>query len=144
MGPIVVGIDGSANAQRAVAVAADLAQRFDTELVVLHAVGLMSVVDGEHVASDGHRDEIERVAREQWCGPLADSRSRDEALRWELRLVDGSPSDVLLKSGRDLDASYLVVGSRGAGSEQLLGSTSHHVVQHCDRPVVVVPPLDRS
>jgi len=41
--------------------------------------------------------------------------------------------------GRDLDASFVVVGSRGIGGVQALGSTSHHVVHGCDRPVVVVP-----
>lgn len=134
-GPVVVGVDGSMNAQRAMALAAGLARRFDVDLVVLHAVGLMSVIDGEHVPSEGRRDQLERLLNDEWCAPL---REHDD-LQWECRLVDGSPADVLLKAGSELVATFVVVGSRGTGTEQLLGSTSHHVVHHCDRPVVVVP-----
>lgn len=136
-GPVVVGVDGSANAQRALGVAADLARRLDVDLVVLHALGLMTVIEGRHVPSEGHRDDIERLLRTEWCRSL----QGDPSLRWRAEIVYGSPADVLLNQGAGLDASLVVVGSRGIGDELALGSTSHHVVHHCDRPVVVVPPL---
>jgi len=131
-GPVIVGVDGSPNAQGALALADELARRFGVELVVLHAVGLMSVIDGEHVPSEGRRDELERLLNDEWCSSL-------DGTNWRCQLVDGSPADVLLKTGAELDATFVVVGSRGTGMERLLGSTSHHVVHHCDRPVVVVP-----
>jgi nucleotide-binding universal stress UspA family protein len=136
-GPVVVGVDGSSNAQRALGVAADLARHLDVDLVVLHALGLMTVIEGRHVPSEGHRDDIERLLRTEWCRAL----QGDPSLRWRAELVYGSPADVLLGQSTDLDASLVVVGSRGVGDELALGSTSHHVVHHCDRPVVVVPPL---
>lgn len=135
LGPVIVGVDGSANAQRALALAAGLAERYEVELVVLHAVGLMSLIDGQHVPSEGRRDRLEQLLHDEWCAPLRDHHE----LEWEYHLVDGSPADVLLKAGTELQGSFVVVGSRGTGQEQLLGSTSHHVVHHCDRPVVVVP-----
>ena len=138
-GPVVVGVDGSPNAQRALGLAADLARAFDVDLAVFHALGLMTVIEGRHVPSEGHRDDIERLLRTEWCHAL----QGDPSLRWRAEIVYGNPSDVLLNLGRDLDASFVVVGSRGVGDEQALGSTSHHVVHHCDRPVVVVPPIDR-
>ena len=138
-GPVVVGVDGSTNAQRALALAADLARAFDADLAVFHALGLMTVIEGRHVPAEGHRDDIERLLRMEWCHSL----QLDPSLRWRAEIVYGSPADVLLNLGRDLDASFVVVGSRGVGDEQALGSTSHHVVHQCDRPVVVVPPADR-
>jgi len=139
-GPVVVGVDGSSNAQRALAVAAEIARRFDLDLAVFHAIGLMTVIEGNHVPSEGHRDDLERLLRLEWCAALAPDRH----LGWRAELVYGSPADVLMKMGTGLDASFVVVGSRGTGDEQALGSTSHHVVHHCDRPVVVVPPADRT
>jgi nucleotide-binding universal stress UspA family protein len=140
VGPVIVGVDGSLNAQRAVAVAAEIARRFDLDLAVFHAIGLMTVIEGRHVPSEGHRDDLERLLRLEWCAALAG----DPELRWRAELVYGSPADVLMKMGIELDASFVVVGSRGIGDEHALGSTSHHVVHHCDRPVVVVPPADRT
>lgn len=138
-GPVIVGVDGSANAQRALSLAAEIARRFDLDLAVFHAIGLMTMIEGRHVPSEGHRDDLERLLRLEWCAMLAG----DRALRWRAELVYGSPADVLMKMGTGLDASFVVVGSRGIGDELALGSTSHHVVHHCDRPVVVVPPADR-
>jgi nucleotide-binding universal stress UspA family protein len=138
-GPVIVGIDGSTNAQRALAVAADLARAVDADLAVFHALGLMTVIEGRHVPSEGHRDDIERLLRNEWCSAL----QGDRTLRWRAEIVYGSPAEVLLSLARDLDASFVVVGSRGVGDEQALGSTSHHVVHHSDRPVVVVPPVAR-
>lgn len=139
-GPVIVGVDGSGNSQRALCVAAEVARHFDLDLAVFHAIGLMTVIEGEHVPSEGHRDDLERMMRLDWCSSL----SEDRALRWRAEMVYGSPADVLMKMGVALDASFIVVGSRGVGEEQALGSTSHHVVHHCDRPVVVVPPADRA
>lgn len=139
-GPVLVGVDGSANAHRALAVAASIAQRFDLDLRVVHSVGLMSVIDGQHVPSEGHRDELDHLLRSAWCSGLSDT----PGLRWSAELVDGSPAEVLTSVGADIAASFVVVGSRGVGGEQVLGSTSHYVVHNCDRPVVVVPPADRA
>jgi nucleotide-binding universal stress UspA family protein len=139
-GPVIVGVDGSPNAQRALGLAAHLARSLGLDLAVFHALGLMTVIEGRHVPSEGHRGDIERLLRNEWCHQL----QGDPDLRWRAEIVYGSPADVLLNMGRDLDASFVVVGSRGVGDELALGSTSHHVVHHCDRPVVVVPPVTRS
>jgi nucleotide-binding universal stress UspA family protein len=54
------------------------------------------------------------------------------------KIFQGSPAKVLLQEAADAD--LLVVGSRGHGlvGEALLGSVSHHCVQHAACPVVVV------
>ena len=137
--PVVVGVDGSRNSQRALGLAASLARDIDADLAVFHALGLMTVIDGVHVPSEGHRDDIERIMQNEWCALL----QGDPSIRWRAEIVYGSPADVLLDMAHDLQASFVVVGSRGTGEELLLGSTSNHVVHHSDRPVVVVPPEDR-
>jgi nucleotide-binding universal stress UspA family protein len=138
-GPVVVGVDGSSNARRALTVAGRLALAFDLDLAAFHALGLMTVIEGEHVPTEGHRDDIERLLRTEWCAPLAVMRG----LRWRAELVYGSPTTVLMDMAEGLDADFVVVGSRGITDEQALGSTSHYVVHHCAHPVVVVPPLAR-
>ncbi len=47
----------------------------------------------------------------------------------------------ILEQAADVDASAIVLGSRGLTGLKslLLGSVSHAVIQHADRPVIVVP-----
>jgi len=134
-GPVLVGVDGSAGATRAVGVAAELARALQAELAVVHAVGMTAHVDGELVPAEGHLDEIERELRSEWCRAVPDD------IRWQAVLEYGTPADVLTRLAAERGAALVVVGARGVGeaSPSLLGSTSHHVVHHCDRPVVVVP-----
>jgi nucleotide-binding universal stress UspA family protein len=134
--PVVVGVDGSPDASRALDLATDLARSIDAELVAVHALGLMAVVDGEHVPSFEHRDEIDRLLRDQWCVGLADA-----GVIYRVELLDGNPTEVLAHLAETLDPSFLVVGARGIGesADRELGSTSYHVTRHATCPVVVVP-----
>ncbi len=138
VGPIIVGVDGSANAERALAVAARLGVALGVEVRAVHALGMMTTIDGHKVPSHDHRSEIERCLDEQWCAPLV----AIDGLRWSAELRDGNPAEVLLHLASDIGAGMIVVGARGVGGDPdlMLGSTSHHVVHHGVCPTVVVPP----
>jgi nucleotide-binding universal stress UspA family protein len=53
----------------------------------------------------------------------------------------GDIANVILAVGAAVHADLIVMGTRGRGGMQsfLLGSVSHAVVQHADRPVMVIP-----
>ena len=141
IGPVIVGVDGSANARRALIEAARVARAEGAPLVAVHAVGLTEIIDHERVPTEGHHDEI--VANvDEWCRALDDAGYHD----YQSELVDGPPVDALLRAAHDAGASLIVVGRRGAGDrpELLLGSTAHQIVEHSRCPVLVIPPLGRS
>jgi len=56
-------------------------------------------------------------------------------------VVDTSVADAILAEAETVAAGAIVCGSRGyTGVKSLmLGSVSHHVLQHADRPVMVIP-----
>lgn len=136
-GPVVVGVDGSANSRHALLEAGSHAVALGVPLLAVHAVGLTDIVAGEHITAFGHRDDIRRAA-EAWCAELG---TLD--LDVVVELIDGPPVDVLLRTARDRDACLIVVGRRGAGGrpELLIGSTAHQIVERSHRPVLVVPPI---
>jgi nucleotide-binding universal stress UspA family protein len=96
-------------------------------------VGLLSVVDGESVPSDQVRDQVAENC-EDWCAPL-----RDAGVTYRTVLDDGPPGLVLLRLAERLEVGLIVMGTRGIGSTDgvVLGSTSYHLVQHAQVPVLV-------
>lgn len=140
-GPVLVGIDGSPDALRAMCLAGDIARGLGTKLIVLHAVGLTEVVDGEHVVTEDHRAEIADQFS-SWCESLQPVGNLD----WKPLLRHGAPVDTILRIAREAGSALVVIGRRGAGKrpELLLGSTAHQVAEHCPCPVLVVPPVARS
>ena len=134
---ILVGVDGSTNSLSAVEWAAGLAKLAGSEVVAVHALGLLEHLQGSNPLSpQAHREEIREHFETAWCVPLDRAAARCRKL-----LRDGSPVPVLLKVAEDEDADLIVVGSRGLGGypELLLGSTSTQVAQNTTRPVTIVP-----
>jgi nucleotide-binding universal stress UspA family protein len=72
------------------------------------------------------------AARLRTAGMTADVRVERERL---------SVPATILAVGREVNAGAIVLGSRGRGGMKslLLGSVSHAVLQHADRPTVVIP-----
>jgi nucleotide-binding universal stress UspA family protein len=139
--PVLVGIDGSADARRALLIAGDAARERGAELVVVHAVGLTDVVEGEHVISERHPSEISEQF-DGWCRAVR-AVGVDE---WTPILRHGNPVDTLLAIARDMNAGLIVVGRHGSGQRRalLLGSTAHQVAERAECPVLIVPPVGRT
>lgn len=138
--PIVVGIDGSDEALRGLLFAADLAETFAVELVVVHAYGLIGSFGDWRQGVEEREKQVKAAMADEWCAPLADRAG----LAWEWRCVQGNEVEGILRVADEIDAAFIVVGSHGAGdsSSPVLGSTSQDVVRHSHRPVIVIPPAD--
>ena len=165
MGRIVVGVDASPNARRALAWAAAEARLRQAVLQVVHAyhsknlaapvyfgsqhtwdaaVGATGGPQPELTASVQRREAYEEAVRSQadefleaLLGELGETVSGVEVQQSVVE--DRHPAEALVQLS--VDADLLVVGSRGRGgfSELLLGSVSHAAVLHAVCPVVVVP-----
>jgi nucleotide-binding universal stress UspA family protein len=165
VGRIVVGVDSSPNAKRALAWAAAEAHLRQAVLQVVHAyhakklaapvyfgsqhtydasVGAAGVPEPELTASVQSREALEVAVRSQ-ADELLEALLGElgETLRGvqvqPMVVEDRHPAEALVQLS--VDADLLVVGSRGHGgfSELLLGSVSHAAVLHAVCPVVVVP-----
>lgn len=91
-------------------------------------------------------EPIDNAALEQRAQATTEEcadRLRHAGMATETRVEEQSASaaETILAVAREIDADAIVVGTRGRSGVKslLLGSVSHAVVQHADRPVVVVP-----
>lgn len=134
---IVVGVDGSEGARRAMAWAAEEAARWDADVIAVQAWEFTPLVVATEAPID--LDDLRRETDE-----LLDQQVRaafgDREARVERRVVEDLPARAVLDAAGD-GADLIVVGSRGRGGLKglLLGSVSQKVVSHAPCPVVVVP-----
>jgi nucleotide-binding universal stress UspA family protein len=134
VGPIVVGVDGSASSELALRWAAGRVRLTGQEL---HAVTSWDVPFPYDPPVPGDFDWAADAA-----GMLAKAvknvLGESDAHEVVRHVAQGRPARVLIDAARD--AALLVVGSRGHGgfTSLLLGSVSQHVIAHAGCPVVVV------
>jgi nucleotide-binding universal stress UspA family protein len=135
---VVVGVDASETAARAVRFAADEARRRSAPLRIVHAITWFDDVtyslpefDVPDLLNTGARTLLQAMR-----DLVSDSLPAD---RVSTSAVDGHPADVLVAASEG--AALLVVGARGVGglAGLLRGSTAHGVVAHAACPVVVLP-----
>jgi nucleotide-binding universal stress UspA family protein len=126
-GPIVIGLDGSEGAARALNWVIDLAEATGAHIVAVHA----PVLGANNAMMDAARQELER-----WCAPIG-----SRAVPHEFRIEPGDARTALEHVADEAGASLLVVGTRGLGAVRglLLGSVAGYVARYSTRPIAVVP-----
>jgi nucleotide-binding universal stress UspA family protein len=137
--PIVVGIDGSAHAWRALDWAADRAVRHRLPLLLVH--GSRALLDDGSIPPDalrrltGEREDLLAEAR-QYALKL------HPGLDVETRLVPADPGRALV--GESEHADLVTVGSRGQGGFEglLFGSVGLYTAAHARCPVIGIEGLD--
>lgn len=147
---VVVGVDGSASARRALQWAAEDAALHDvplTAVYVRHALsdtGLsVEFTASQRTQLSDLEEQATKQARRFLTGIIDDSLGAAHRAVHP-RVVAGSPSRILSQDAA-APTSTLVVGSRGRGgfTGLLLGSVSQQCLHHAAGPVVVTPACDR-
>lgn len=129
---VLIGVDSSLGARVALAHAARRTGAGGC-LIVAHAITPLS--DALTRAVSELDDERHAAARD-----LVERLAADTGVDTQTRVVAGAPAESLAELGRETEADEIVVGSRGMGRfAAALGSVSHALLAHADRPVAVVP-----
>lgn len=103
-----------------------------TELTALSAAGEAGIDPATHRTQqlERIREELRRFVA-QHC----------EEMPVQVRVVEGDVAQSIAAAATELNAAYLVVGTRGRGAlaRLVLGDTTQSILQHAPCPVVVVP-----
>lgn len=143
MGPIVVSVDESDGSRAALRVARELATALGVKLVLVHvaprteAPGVSTAPAGQRRLREAELEEAREILRRV----TAEAELGEDV---EQRAEIGSAADRIVAVCAELDASFVVVGSRGRGGlkSAVLGSVSRSIAGGAPCPVVIVPPAE--
>jgi nucleotide-binding universal stress UspA family protein len=136
---IVVGVDGSEASAAALKWAIRLAKAVGSQVIAVYAVDVPAYFPepyGLPVQFDPEwRAAIKSDFENKWCKPLSAA-----GVRYRTVMEDGRAASVVTAVADRENVDMVVVGRRGRGgvAELLLGSTSHELVLHSKRPVLVI------
>ncbi len=139
---ILVHTDDSKHAARAVAVASDLAVKYDAELTLLHVmeeIGTCRIpTELENYVRIEHVDVSERNLLEGGASQIvgrAATKAREAGVKTVREEIDaGSPGATIVDHAGKHGTDLIVMGRRGLGraADLLMGSVSHRVAQLAD------------
>jgi nucleotide-binding universal stress UspA family protein len=137
--PIVCGTDFSALASEAVYIAAAMARRLETKLVLVHVDQLLGALVSNPVVLE--------AAILQRRGDLDDEaqRLREMGTQVDEKFVSGSAFDELVTAAKKSKARFIVVGAVGHGVARrlLVGSVAERTAETSHIPTLVVRPGGR-
>lgn len=144
MKKLLVPVDFSSHAEEALNFAIDFNRVLKGEITILHVLEAPAIVYSFSKAANKkaidvfHGDDVINAAKEQ----LTEWSKRVEVVGQQVHtlLEYGNPFQHIAKTIADIDAHYVIMGSKGASGlkEILMGSNTERVVRHAGCPVIVV------
>jgi len=131
---ILLSVDGSEHARHAGDVTAELAELVGASVTVVHVQQTPTTwaLDFDPTITWADSELVDDVVR--------DLKDRGIDAIGEVRLPKGSIAHEIIDLAKEIDASLIVMGTRGLSDSEalLLGSVSHRVVHFASCPVLVV------
>lgn len=140
---ILVPVDGSEGSWSALESAADIAQKFSSEIVVCNVVQnfneiTLLAIPMERVALTQKNEALEEIGKQVL--DIAKEKLSAHTGKVEYILDSGNPSERIISLAKEKECDGIVIGSRGLSgiAEFFLGSVSSKVSQYANIPVVII------
>jgi len=145
--PVLFCYDGSEGSRAALSVAVELVMHpaDAVVLVVWTPVALQLARGGSLLAvvpNEGEMDEEESAAAQRLADEGAEAaRRRGYNASARIARANESVAKTIREVAREIDACLIVCGQRGRGAfaSAVLGSVSHQLSAHAERPVLIAP-----
>ncbi len=139
---ILVAVDGSAFAEKALKHAVDLTKKYGAKLIILHVIlrRFYAVTPSEAgvLATTVFVKEMEAEGKE--IINKAEAYAKGEGIDYECKLLQGVPAEEIVRTAQSEKVDLIVMGSRGLTEVRafLLGSVSDKVSHHSKCPTLIV------
>lgn len=140
---ILVPVDGSEGAWRALENAMNIGEKFGSKLVVVNIIqpynnAALLAMPLEHGENAVGNDEFEKIGDKVLA--MAMEKMAGYPYEKDVCMEIGHPSERIIAIAKKLKADLIVIGSRGLSgiAEFFLGSVSSKVSQYADSPVLIV------
>ena len=133
---ILVAVDGSKHSDAAFDVAMDIAQKYGSQLFVLHV--FQGGTGSGTLVSSGVEDDNRSIGQEILNSYEETAKERG-LQNVRMLLQEGDAAQRIMETASEVKCGLLLLGSRGRGGfkELLLGSVSHKITNHADCPVLL-------
>jgi nucleotide-binding universal stress UspA family protein len=139
---IVLATRFGAESEEPARVAANLARLTGGSVTIVYVASELAAVTAAAGEAGVQPAEERELQLEKIRAQLRDFVAANFAeVETESRVTEGNVAETIADVAADLNAAYLVVGTRGRSSlaRLILGDTTHSILQHAPCPVVVVP-----
>ena len=132
--PILVGLDGSEEAERGLAVARELAKKDSLKVIILRSFSMPPPVGIEFAAYPADLFSSLEQAAQEYLNQVA--KPGEQTV-----LMQGDATSAILEAVENVDAGLIVLTSTGKGLTKriALGSTTDRVIHGTARAVLVLP-----
>ena len=141
MSDLMTCIDFSDITESVIDAACEFAAALDRKVILVYVRKHYSE-KVSHVTTSDHNLDISRdMIKENNQMANYESRIKEKGIPYEVAMLTGSPSDALIKKGRELGASLVIIGSRttSAATHMIKGSVGADLLKKLRVPVVLVP-----
>lgn len=143
---ILIAIDGSEIAERALTQGLMIAQKLIAKVTLVHVTELWSALDMAHNTREGIRNpivEFEKIAAASANRLLEDATKKAAVVSVPCKSIhvrDRHPAEGIIETAKEVRADLIVMGSHGRRSigRLFMGSQAVEVLSHTKVPALIV------
>jgi nucleotide-binding universal stress UspA family protein len=149
LGKVLVPLDGSEHADKALDCALDLAETYSAEIILLSVIHVspiapiappLGIPTSSLINIRNYEKEIEDNLKRVLSEAVEKTKKTKPYLKVTTKLVEGRPADKIVETAKEEKVDIIVMGHRGvSGIKKLfLGSVSKQVVDEAPCPVLII------
>ena len=136
---ILIPTDFSVLSESAIKVGIAIAKRQNAQVTLLHAVDLLPYLLPTEVLLSSSKEVLSR--KEEELKELSENIQKDTGVKADVKVLEGTPSDIICKLAYEENISLIVMGTHGVSGlrEFFIGSEAFRVLKNATCPVLTIP-----